>query len=233
MESALQPTVQLDDPSAGRAGAGLLTFRTVLIGSLDGRAIELHGQGYIHEGDGFTDGTFDLVHLPEDVEQSSLCAFLFTGYPNSCRTQDAGVGNPFSGGDYTYEREYAFARSGQRAILEVTCKLNRDARQLISEFRLNGSFPDLGGVSSVSPIYELWTPHANLVEGAFHVAWVGEGASTVVETAVATSVYHPVNIDILRGRTKHRFLQLDSKVTCDGRLHVRQRSNLLDRSTEL
>ena len=100
--------------------AGLMRFSTTLVGTLDHESIELRGVGTIDENEGLTEGTFEIVALPDHVDPHSLGAFLFTGYPNACRTHETGFKNPFSGGSYNYTRQYSFQRSQQRATLDVT-----------------------------------------------------------------------------------------------------------------
>ncbi len=205
-----------------------LRFSTLLVGEINGGSqIDLRGSGTIDEIAGYTCGDFIIRELPIEVDPRALGAFLFTGYPNSCRTDGAGVANPFCGGNYRYSREYSFAPSGHVAILEVTCELVDDGSRLRSEFRLSGDLPSLGQISSVSPIFELWSPRDLIIDGAFGVAWIGAGPDRVVQTAQAYSRYEPVHIELLNGKPKHRFLELQSSILSDGSLRVTQHSALV------
>lgn len=206
-----------------------IEFETALVGELDGEVIDLLGRGTIDEYEGATDGVFEMKRVPSHVDPRALGAFLFTGYPNSCRTRDAGVPNPFSGSGYSYERTYSFADSDARALLSVRCDLSGDGRRLQSVFRLTGTLSrPLKRVVGVTPIYELWSPRDDCIDGLFGVGWLQEGVDAVVDVAIAASRYNAARIGVLGGRPKHRFIRLDSCVDSAGHLRVTQQSHLVD-----
>jgi hypothetical protein len=201
-------------------------FLTELIGTLNGEEIHLTGTGTIDEVGGVNEGVFEIARLPLDVDGRSLGAFLLTGYPNSCRIRQNGISNPFVGGSYKYQRRYDF-ESGEAAILTVTCDRDKKENTLTSRFELSGTVPALKGVGSVSPIYELWSPEDGQLKGSFGVAWLDEKTGSVLQTATALSDYQPVDVSRLGNKPKRRYLKLDSHFSSDGRLFVRQTSELV------
>jgi hypothetical protein len=93
---------------------------------------------------------------------------------------------------------------------------------------LTGGLPSLEPIKGVSPIYELWSPRDGSIDGVFTVAWLRDGNESAAEIATAYSEYQPVRMDLLAAKPKHRFIRLDSAIDSCGRLHVTQRSNLVD-----
>jgi hypothetical protein len=225
-------SVDSDGPQLLSADPELLEFSTALVGTLNHEEIHLLGSGIIDERSGFTEGRYEVHKLPGDVDPRSLGAFLLTGYPNACRTSETDVDNPFSGGGYTYKRHYSFSRSRKEALLEVHCDLSADQRSLKSVFTLSGGIPSFGGVQGVAPIYELWSPSADIIDGVFNVAWLSDGQDAVIEIATAHSSYEPVQAELLRGKPKHRFIKLESEIDDSGCLALRQHSNLANAHSE-
>jgi hypothetical protein len=203
-----------------------LDFETELVGEVDGAKIRLLGEGTINEGVGWTEGTFDIIDLPDDIDPRSLGAFMFTGYPNSCQMDAPQNVNPFWGGDYRYARCYSFSESGSVVNLDVRCNVDRKRRRLTSVFAISGDMPRLGPIVGVSPIYEVWRPGAESIDGSFVVSWLGEETGEVKESARADSKYSPVDLSALMGHTKRRYISLNSHVDPRGQLVVRQSSHL-------
>jgi hypothetical protein len=207
---------------------GELTFSAVLSGSLNGEAVDVRGDGTINEDRGLTDGRYDIRRLPNDLDSRSLGAFLLTGYPNSCATRYANVGNPFSGGGYHYLRIYAFD-SGEEITLNMRCELSADSH-LTSSFVVSGNAPSLGGVRDIASIHELWAPSESNIDGKFEVSWLGHRPGAIVATATATSCYSPVEVKLLGGEQHCRLLDLHSTIDASGDLVIVQRSKLIEAS---
>lgn len=216
-------TIEKERP-AGRLSE--LTFSAVLSGTLNGEPVDVTGHGTINEDQGITNGRYDIRHLPDDMDSRSLGAFLLTGYPNSCATRFANIGNPFSGGAYHYRRIYAFD-SGESITLKMHCELSTD-RHLSSSFVVEGTAPPLGEVRDIAPIHELWAPAETNISGEFAVSWLGHRPGSVAATATASSCYSPVEIKLLRGERHYRLLDLDSTTDESGDLLIVQRSKLVD-----
>lgn len=197
-------------------------FTAVLTGALNGEPLDLVGKGTIDEENGLTDGRYEVRQLPADLDPRSLGAYLMTGYPNSCATSGAKVGNPFSGSGYVYRRDYMFD-TGERACLRMRCELSDHG--LESYFHLEGETPSLKDVTGLADIHELWDPKSNHIKGRFDAVWLR--GNSAAARATATSCYEAVDVTRLRGERKYRRLELDSRIEGESELVIVQRSELV------
>lgn len=203
-----------------------LELNVVIDGILNNCPVLIDGTGTLDEYHGISKGSFDIVHLPDDIEAAALGAFLFTGYPNSCDCQSAGLVNPFVGHDYWYTRSYNFKGSSAKVELRMACTLSSE-RLLTAHFSLSGKMPALRDVQQVSPISETWIATEAGLDGRFDVCWLSDDGQTLAE-AETHSNYHIADWSIGSGPySLHRDIRLTSTTEAARRFSVYQVSALI------
>src|SRR5438477_6235792 len=114
-------------------------YTALLTGRLNHQKIACRGVGFLDPRRGIVDGRYELPGFHVDFQSLALNAVMVTGYPSVCETR-SDVTNPFSIGEYRYNRTVDFGLNGKlRYSAHCIERLDHDgAVTLESEFELDG-----------------------------------------------------------------------------------------------